>query len=266
MSGGGKIIGGGIGAAAIALIAMLFGVNPSSILGGGDSPRQTEQAPGQNDAEKQFVARVLGTTEDVWSQVFQGMGRNYQAPTLVMFTRSVQSGCGNASSATGPFYCPLDSKVYLDYSFFEELRSRFGASGDAANAYVIAHEVGHHVQNLLGISDQVRDRQQQVSEAEANRLSVRLELQADFLAGLWAHYADQLNVQQKKETLFEEGDLDEIMNAANAIGDDRLQMQAQGYVVPDAFTHGTSAQRKEWFLRGFRTGDIKQGDTFAADL
>jgi predicted metalloprotease len=251
------MVGGGLGTLAIALIALLLGKNPSTVLnsinGNGTAP-QTEQTAGANDEEKEFVSVVLKETEVVWDDIFRQMGRQYQYPKLHLFRDAVQSGCGTASSQVGPFYCPLDGKVYLDYSFFDELSSRFGASGDFANAYVIAHEVGHHVQNLLGTSDKVHRLQGQMSERDANRLSVKLELQADFYAGVWAHHSKALQIDAS--------DIREALEAASAIGDDKLQQQGQGYVVPDAFTHGTSEQRMYWFKKGWETGDIRQGDTF----
>lgn len=262
--GGGRIaVGGGLGTLVVVVIALLMGKNPGQIINSmnnGAPQQQSGTQPAANDEGKVFVSKVLHTTEDVWTQQFRQMGKNYVKPKLVLFTDGVQSGCGNASSATGPFYCPLDQKVYIDLSFFNELKNRFNAAGDFANAYVIAHEVGHHVQNLLGISDKVHELQERVGEKEANKLSVKLELQADFLAGVWAHHA------QEMKNILEAGDIDEALNAASAIGDDKLQMQGQGYVVPDAFTHGTSAQRVAWFKKGFETGDIKQGDTFGSDL
>jgi predicted metalloprotease len=212
----------------------------------------------EEEQRKDFVSVVLADTEAVWHKLFNQMGRNYEEPKLVLFRGRVESACGLASSAVGPFYCPRDHKVYVDLEFFEELQKRFGAPGDFAQAYVIAHEVGHHVQDLLGISDRVHAQQGRMSKAEYNQLSVRLELQADFLAGVWAHHA------QKMRNMLEEGDIEEALRAAEAIGDDRLQRQAQGYVVPDSFTHGTSAQRVRWFRRGFETGDVDQGDTFNA--
>lgn len=259
------LVGGGLGTVAVVIIALLMGKNPTQLLNsinGGAATEQTAPAQaGANDEARRFVGYVLKYTENVWDKLFQEMGRTYEKPKMVLFTDAVQSGCGNASSATGPFYCPLDHKVYLDLSFFSELKNRFHASGDFANAYVIAHEVGHHVQNLLGISDKVHDLQERAgSEAEANQLSVRLELQADFLAGVWAHHA------QEMMSILENGDVESALSAATAIGDDKLQMQAQGYVVPDAFTHGTSAQRVAWFTKGFKTGDIRQGDTFGNNL
>lgn len=206
----------------------------------------------------QFVSTVLADTEDVWAKIFSEQGRSYENPTLVLFRDGVQTACGGASSASGPFYCPLDHKVYMDLAFFDELQSRFGAKGgDFAIAYVIAHEVGHHVQTLLGTSDKVRQAQQQSSQRDANRLSVALELQADFYAGLWAHYNEEMN------DVLEQGDIEEALSAANAVGDDAIQRRTQGQVVPDSFTHGSSEQRMYWFKRGFESGDINKGDTFA---
>jgi len=201
---------------------------------------------------------VLADTEDVWTQLFQEMGSRYEQPKLVLFSGQVRSACGMASSASGPFYCPADRNVYIDLVFYQELKQRFGAPGDFAQAYVIAHEVGHHVQNLLGISDKVQAMRGRVSEAEYNQMSVRLELQADFFAGVWAHHADRM------KGILEEGDVEEALGAANAIGDDTLQRQTQGHVVPDSFTHGSSEQRMRWFLKGLKTGDLSQGDTFSA--
>jgi predicted metalloprotease len=258
------MVGGGLGTLAVALIALLLGKNPSTVLNsinGGNTPQQTEQTtqPGQEDEGKRFVRKILAETEDAWTKVFQQMGRTYEQPKLKLFTGSVESGCGTASAQVGPFYCPLDSKVYLDLSFFDELSRRFGAGGDFANAYVIAHEVGHHVQNLLGTSDKVHRLQEQSDERAGNRLSVKLELQADFYAGVWAHYSrDKIKLTER--------DISEALNAASAIGDDKLQQQSQGYVVPDAFTHGTSEQRMYWFKKGWETGDINQGDTFGDAL
>lgn len=207
----------------------------------------------------EFVAVVLADTEEVWQAQFGQLGKQYRKPTLVLFDRSVDSACGFQSAAVGPFYCPLDQKVYIDLSFYQELRDKLGAPGDFAQAYVIAHEVGHHVQNQLGISDQVHQLQQRSGTEEANELSVRLELQADFFAGVWAHHADQ-NWQ-----ILEPGDVEEALRAATAIGDDRLQLKSRGYVVPESFTHGTSEQRVRWFTRGLQTGDMSKGDTFAVD-
>lgn len=255
---GGKIALGGIGTLVVIVLTLLFGGDPSDVIQmvGNDQTAQTEQTPAQDEAA-QFVAVVLGDTEDVWNKIFsEQLHRTYEEPKLVLFSGQDQSGCGTASAATGPFYCPLDRKVYIDLSFYDELKQRFQAPGDFAMAYVVAHEVGHHVQNLLGTAEEVRRLQAGLSEKEANALSVKLELQADFYAGLWAHYDD------KMKKVLEEGDLEEALTAANAIGDDRLQRQAQGYVVPDAFTHGTSKQRMYWFKKGYETGDFSQGNTF----
>lgn len=257
-SGGGKLIGGGIGGLVIALLAYFLGVDPEQIPQpdtGGQQTQTEQQAIPADDSLGQFTSVVLKETEDVWNQLFQSQGRDYKEPQLVLFRRQVRSACGIAGAAVGPFYCPSDQRVYIDLSFYQQLKDRLGAPGDFAQAYVIAHEVGHHVQNLLGISDQVRTQQQRSGESEANELSVRLELQADFFAGVWAHYAQQ-------KGLLEMGDMEEALNAASAIGDDKLQKQSQGYVVPDAFTHGSSEQRMRWFRKGFETGDPDQGDTF----
>jgi predicted metalloprotease len=262
MGGGGKIaIGGGAGII-ILIISVLLGQNPLEYInpGGGDGSQIQQQQQPLSEEENQkaeFVKVVLKDTEDVWNKLFQERGETYQEPVLVLFSGVDQSGCGTASAAMGPFYCPEDSKVYIDLSFYDDLQSRFGAPGDFAMAYVVAHEVGHHVQYLWGISDKVHSMRQRLSEEEYNKLSVKLELQADFLAGVWAHHDQQLN------NILEAGDIEEALTAANAIGDDRLQKQSQGYVVPDAFTHGTSEQRMHWFKKGFETGDIEQGDTFA---
>ncbi len=267
--GGGLAVGGGIGTMVIAFIVYLLGGNPNQVLNQNSVQQQsqTEQAAPANDQTTHFVRTILADTEDIWGQLFAKMNQTYTTPHLVLFNQSTQSACGAASEATGPFYCPGDSKVYLDVSFFNELSSRFGASGDFANAYVIAHEVGHHVQHLLGITDKVDAQRGRVSETEQNALSVRLELQADFFAGVWAHYEAQQKASDNTRSVIQAGDIEAALNAANAIGDDRLQKQSQGYVVPDAFTHGTSAQRMRWFKKGFETGDISQGDTFgAADL
>lgn len=266
-SGGGMKMGGGLLAVVLALVAMYFGVPPQLVqlfLGGGQqgAPNAQQGEPPQPDEKSEFLAVILADTEDVWAEILPQEERvAYQPPKLVRFSGSVPSGCGFASAASGPFYCPADSKVYLDTQFFDELARRFGAPGDFAQAYVIAHEVGHHVQHLLGITDKVHSMKGRVSEAEYNELSVRLELQADFFAGVWAHHA------QKRFKILEPGDIDEALEAASAIGDDTLQKQAQGYVVPESFTHGTSAQRVKWFRRGFETGDLELGDTFnATDL
>lgn len=249
-------IGGGIGTIIIALIIFFLGGDPSQVLNIGQQEVSTEQNANspQDVKAKEFVSVVLASTEDVWNKAFAEMGSQYKEPTLVLFTNQTVSGCGGANSATGPFYCPADKKVYLDYSFFAELNQRFGVEGNFADAYVIAHEVGHHVQDMMGITAKINSMQQSVDKREANRLSVMLELQADFLAGYWAHYAQNLNLTQE--------DIKSALTAANAIGDDRLQKQSQGYVVPDAFTHGTSEQRMYWFMKGFKTGDLKQADTF----
>ncbi len=258
--GGGKIaIGGGAGLI-ILILGLLFGENPLDYLGGGSSTEAYEQQlprPEEENKQAEFIKVVLQDTEDVWNKLFQERGADYQEPVLVLFTGADQSACGMASAAMGPFYCPLDSKVYIDLSFYNDLQSRFGAPGDFAMAYVVAHEVGHHVQHLLGITDRVHGQRDRLSEEENNKLSVKLELQADFLAGVWAHHANQLN------DILEPGDIEEALQAANAIGDDRLQKQSQGYVVPDAFTHGTSEQRMYWFKKGYDTGDLEQGDTFS---
>jgi hypothetical protein len=256
-------VGGGLGTVILVVVALLLGVNPQELLQqmpASQSATETASRPRSPEEDQlgQFVSVVLADTEDVWRAQFQSRGRQYREPKLVLFTEQVQSACGFASAAVGPFYCPGDEKVYIDLEFYRELQDRFGAPGDFAQAYVIAHEVGHHVQNLLGISEKVHAMQQRVSEEEANDLSVRLELQADFFAGVWAYHA------QKMRNILEPGDIEEALGAANAIGDDRLQKQARGYVVPDSFTHGTSAQRVRWFRRGFETGDMSQGDTFSA--
>lgn len=260
MSGG--TIGGGVGII-IVVLGLLFGKDLTGLVS--QLPvNNVTQAEGKKgdptDAEGKFVDGVLESTNQVWEQQFQSLGKEYEKPRMVLFTNMVQSACGNASSAVGPFYCPGDHQVYIDLSFYQDLKNRFGAAGDFAQAYVIAHEVGHHVQNLLGISDKMQRARGQLNEVEYNRLSVKLELQADFFAGLWAHHAQNL-----KDFRLDEGDIEEALNAANAIGDDKLQKQAQGEVVPDAFTHGTSAQRMYWFKKGFETGDINQGDTFSSN-
>lgn len=260
------VAGGGVGLLIFIVIALLLGADPMALLqqvNQGPPAAQQQAEPGAanpaDDELKQFVAVVLADTEDVWNEQFRKRGLRYREPTLVLFTGQVQSACGFASAAVGPFYCPADEKVYLDMSFFNELNRKLGAPGDFAQAYVIAHEIGHHVQNLLGITDKVHAMQGRISQKEYNQLSVRLELQADFLAGVWAHHA------QRTRQILEAGDIEEGLRAARAIGDDRLQKQAQGYVVPDAFTHGSSAQRVRWFRKGLETGDLDQGDTFSAD-
>jgi predicted metalloprotease len=258
---GGLVIGGG-GTIIVLLLALLFGADPRVLLQQLSTSQPATPTPsatnGAPDEAKEFVSVVLAETEDVWTQRFRTMGGEYREPTLVLFTNQAESACGYASAAVGPFYCPGDEKVYLDLGFFQELKDRLGAPGDFAEAYVIAHEVGHHVQKLLGISDQVQQARARMSQEEYNQVSVRLELQADFFAGVWAHDAQQLH------KILEPGDIEEALNAASEIGDDRLQRRAQGYVVPDAFTHGTSEQRVRWFKKGFETGDLSQGDTFKA--
>jgi predicted metalloprotease len=263
--GGRLAIGGGLGGVIVLILSLLFGNNFSSSdvntdnngIQNGENNYTPSEAESQ---EAQFVSVVLKDTEDVWHKLMKEEGKEYIEPHLVLFTNSVDSGCGYASAATGPFYCPEDSKVYIDLSFYDELRDRFEAPGDFAMAYVVAHEVGHHVQNLLGISERVQELRNNMNEKEVNALSVRLELQADFFAGVWAHHAQQM------KDILEPGDIDEALNAANAIGDDRLQRESQGYVVPDAFTHGTSKQRMYWFKKGFDTGDMNKGDTFSENL
>ena len=255
------VIGGGIGTIAILLLVVLLGGDPRPLLqqmqqqNGAVAPAEVNP---EEDELAKFVSVVLADTEDVWDELFREQGRTYHPPKLVLFRRSYPSGCGSASASSGPFYCPGDQKVYIDLSFYQEMKERFHAPGDFAQAYVIAHEVGHHVQDELGISDKVEAMRGRVSETEYNHLSVRLELQADFFAGVWAHHA------QKMRHILEQGDIEEALNAASAIGDDRLQRQAQGYAVPDSFTHGTSEQRARWFRRGLETGDMLQGDTFKA--
>ncbi len=263
----GRLALGGGGAVVVLILALVFGVDPRTLLQQVQEgmPAQTQmstEAPPTGAAQDelgQFVSVVLAETEDVWHEQFRRLGREYREPTLVLFTDEVQSACGNASATVGPFYCAEDEKVYIDLGFYDLLRQRFHAPGDFAQAYVIAHEIGHHVQNQLGITDRVHRLRGRVSEAEYNDASVRLELQADFYAGVWAH-----DTQRMKQVI-EAGDIDEALAAATAIGDDRLQMESQGYVVPDSFTHGTSEQRARWFRRGYETGDIRQGDTFSAD-
>tara|TARA_R110002050_G_scaffold94765_1_gene197140 strand:+ start:137856 stop:138755 length:900 start_codon:yes stop_codon:yes gene_type:complete len=246
---------------AFLIISLIMGKNPLSLisqfLSGGAAPTESS-APYTANAKDQelaeFSATILANTEDVWNKLLD----NYREPTLVLFTGSVSSACGSASSATGPFYCPGDEKLYIDLGFFDDMERRLNAPGDFAQAYVIAHEVGHHIQKIMGISDKMQRLRGQLSEKEYNKYSVRVELQADFLAGVWAHHS------QKMTRIMETGDLEEALNAANAIGDDRLQKQSSGRVVPDSFTHGTSAQRMRWFKKGFETGDLSQGDTFSA--
>ena len=254
---------GGVGGIIIAIIFALMGGDTSQIFNALENSTQeqgTSPSEARYDSLAQFTAVVLADTEDVWDSLFTGMGETYVKPTLVLFTNSVESACGNASSSVGPFYCSGDSKVYIDLAFLEELQGKIEAEGDFAQAYIIAHEVGHHVQNLLGILDKVHAKKSSLSESEYNDLSVRLELQADFLSGVWAHYA------QKMKSILETGDIEEAMNASAAVGDDNIQMKSQGYVVPDAFTHGTSKQRTKWFMLGFNSGDLANGDTFGATV
>lgn len=264
----GAKIGGisGLGLVAVVVISMFLGVDPTALLqvvgqntqSTTMSTEQTTSAPA-NDDMRNFVAVVLAETEDVWNETFQKAGRTYEEPKLVLFSGAVESACGMADAAVGPFYCPTDHKVYLDLVFFEDLHSRFGASGDFAQAYVIAHEIGHHVQTQLGIIQKVNAMQARASKTDRNKLNVMLELQADCLAGMWAHQA------QKKRNILEAGDIEEGLNAASAVGDDRIQKRTQGYVVPDGFTHGSSAQRVRWFRRGLEQGNISACDTFNAD-
>jgi hypothetical protein len=255
------IVGGGIGMAVLALVVYLMGGDPTVVLNsGGQGAPASAGAPGApaQDQMSQFVSVVLADTEDTWSAIFkQKFGRDYEDPKLVLFTGAVQSACGLAQSAMGPFYCPNDQAVYIDLAFYRELKDRFGAPGDFAQAYVIAHEVGHHVQNLLGTSDKVRAAQERSDKAGANALSVGLELQADCYAGVWGHHA------QRARNILEPGDIDEALNAASAIGDDKLQKATRGYVVPESFTHGSSAQRQQWFRRGFESGSLDACDTFS---
>jgi predicted metalloprotease len=261
----GGLVGGGLGTLAIALLVMFLGGDPTPVLeGAGNAPVQTTQEPYVESPEegkrREFVATMLATTEDLWVRQFADMGGAYEAPTLFLFRDAVESGCGVASSGVGPFYCPPDQGVFLDMTFFDEMATKLRAGGDFAYAYVVAHEVGHHVQNRLGISDRVQAMRQRVGEVEANQLSVRLELQADCLAGIFGNYA-------RKQGMIEPGDFDEGMRAASAIGDDRLQRSAGRMVIPDSFTHGTSEQRQRWLHRGIETGSVEACDTFkAADL
>jgi hypothetical protein len=258
--------GGGIGTIVIALIALYFGIDPSVIIDqnvqqGGDvvSTSQQYSASSTENRPADFVSVVLADTEDTWHELFRRMDRTYREPTLVLFTDAVESACGFAQSATGPFYCPADEKVYIDLSFYQDLRQRFQAPGDFAQAYVVAHEIGHHVQTLLGISSKVHKLRNRLGKKKSNQLSVMMELQADCLAGIWAYHAE------RSRRILEEGDIEEGLNAASAIGDDRLQRKSRGYVTPDSFTHGSSAQRVRWFRRGIETGDINQCNTFSAD-
>jgi len=256
---------GGITKTKIFIVLVVIGIfffvgNPLAMLNpsAGISSNQTGTQTAANDELYQFVEVVIADTEDVWNKLFQEYGLTYREPKLIVFSQAVRSECGGATSATGPFYCPADQSAYIDLSFYQQLSNRFGAPGDFAMAYVIAHEVGHHVQQLMGTTEKVHAARGRVSEEEYNKLSVRLELQADFYAGIWAHHADKMN------DILERGDIEEALQAANAIGDDKLQKQTRGYVTPDSFTHGTSEQRIRWFKKGFETGDISQGDTFSA--
>ncbi len=259
MSGGGKVAVGGIGVIIMVVLGLLTGQDPTEILSNLQGDQATQQlekradGPRADDQMADFVTAVLGSTEDVWTKIYAENGSRYQQPTLQIFDNVTQGGCGGASAAMGPFYCPADQKVYIDLAFCDELRDKFKAPGEFAVAYVVAHEVGHHVQNLMGITDQLQQQRGRLSEAEYNKLSVKLELQADFLAGVWANRANEMS------SILEPGDLEGALKAANAIGDDKLQKQSQGYVVPDAFTHGSSQQRMYWFKKGFDTGDLNQG-------
>ena len=254
--------GGGAIGIVILLVQLFMGGDPAQLLNQATQQINVNQGSDaaispEDEEMAKFVKVVVADNEDVWNKIFADAGSQYTEPKLVLFRDATESGCGNANASTGPFYCPSDQKVYMDLAFFDELKNRFGAKGgDFAVAYVIAHEIGHHVQNLLGTSSKVHSQQEQANEKDANKLSVALELQADFFAGVWAHY------DQKTKNILEEGDIEEALSAASAVGDDHLQKQAQGYVVPDAFTHGTSEQRVYWFKRGFESGDLKQGNTF----
>ncbi len=264
--GGGRFAFGGrhigVGTIVIALVAMYFGVDPSVVLNGAPTAMETPQteahAPPANDADARFVSKILADTEDTWKDIFAQSGKQYVEPKLVLFSGATRTACGTGQAAMGPFYCPGDQKVYIDLRFYQELRDRFQAPGDFAQAYVIAHEVGHHVQNLMGISAKVDRARRQADDAQSNALSVRLELQADCFAGVWANHANT------SRQILESGDIEEGLNAATAIGDDTLQRESQGTVVPESFTHGTSAQRVRWFKRGIDSGDIKQCNTFRA--
>ncbi len=263
MSRGKMAVGGGIGTIVIAVVVLLLGGDPSQVVNSlQQEPVQSEnvEVSAEEKDMADFVSVVLAGTEDVWTQAFAESGMTYRKPTLVLFRDQVQSACGSASAASGPFYCPGDEKVYIDLSFFDDLKTNYGAYGDFAIAYVVAHEIGHHVQNLLGILEDVNKQRAELNQTRSNQLLVRLELQADFLAGMWANH------DQKMFGSLETGDIEEAMNAAASVGDDVLQKKYQGRVVPDAFTHGSAAQRKEWFRRGYTTGDFDQGDTFRADI
>ncbi len=262
MSGGGLAVGGGLGGVVVLVIALLLGADPRKLLeqvpqDPASGPQSSQPIDPKEQELRDFSATVLASTEDIWTEIFRQQGMSYSKPVLVLFRDRVQSACGNAGASVGPFYCPGDEKLYLDLSFFNELETRFRAPGDFAEAYVIAHEVGHHVQDLLHTMERVDAARGRMSEEQANQISVRLELQADYYAGVWAHYAQQ-------KGLLEMGDIEEALGAASAVGDDRLQREGQGYVVPDSFTHGTSEQRSRWFRKGLETGDIRQGDTFSS--
>ena len=256
------MVGGGIGSIILILAIYFLGGDPTQLIDTSQFDNSGVTSSYEGTAEEnelaQFVSVVLAETEDVWTELFRQEDLNYKYPKLVLYSGSVQSACGFSSAATGPFYCPGDYKLYIDLSFYDELRTKFKAPGDFAMAYVVAHEVGHHVQTLLGINEKVMALRSRLSEKEFNKYLVRLELQADYLAGVWAHYAERIN-------LLEEGDLEEALNAASAVGDDRIQKSMQGYVVPESFTHGTSEQRKKWFYKGFNTGNLSDGDTFSAE-
>jgi hypothetical protein len=255
------MVGGGIGTIIIILVIYFLGGDPTGLLNNvqvDNSSSSDYQGTAEENELAEFVSVVLAETEDVWTDLFRKDGTNYKFPKLVLYNGSVQSACGFSSAATGPFYCPGDYKLYIDLSFYDELQRKFKAPGDFAMAYVVAHEVGHHVQTLLGINEQVMSLRSRLSQKEFNKYLVRLELQADYLAGVWAHYAERMN-------LLEEGDIEEALNAASAVGDDRIQKSMQGYVVPESFTHGTSEQRKKWFYKGFISGNLDEGDTFSAD-
>lgn len=258
----GPAMGGGIGGIAILLIALFLGVDPGALLNSAPETAAplspADSAALANDPNRDLVAAVLGDTEDTWNEIFRGSGQDYEEPKVVIYSGMTQSACGMGQAAMGPFYCQLDRDIYIDLSFFDDLRTRFGAAGDFAQAYVIAHEVGHHVQNQLGISERTAGQRQRAGEAESNQLSVMQELQADCFAGIWANHAN------RSRQILEAGDIEEGLNAAAAIGDDRLQRQSQGTVVPESFTHGSSAQRVRWFRRGIETGDVQQCDTFNA--
>jgi predicted metalloprotease len=256
-----RMAGGGLGAIVIVVLALLFGVDPRMLTQMMPTetsvPASGPAQPGQRDEMSEFVSVVLADTEDTWNELFRRGGETYREPTLVLFSGAVESACGFAQAAVGPFYCPADQKVYIDLSFYQDLRSRFQAPGDFAQAYVIAHEIGHHVQNLMGIAQKVHQAQQRVSQEQANALSVRMELQADCLAGIWAHHAN------RTRQILEQGDVEEALNAASQIGDDRMQMRGRGYVSPDSFTHGSGEQRVRWFRTGLESGELRQCDTFA---